>query len=704
MTYNQILEYIDKNCFTKTKNRICVSEDKIPDNIITYINHFNNLFINPTFIQKIYNFENCISKPLLCENCGLPRKFINYKQGYSKSCGSKSCATKLSFEKMLTTRNKNIKNIKNYSNNVLDITKENLKKWINENLYKSNNTLNGNKTNELKSFYNNNIEYFNTIKLYSNLLENVSWQERINIVLNNIDQKTLIKSTPKNKEELIEWIDSNLLDKNGNFDGNKTANNKNFFKENKSIFDLIDIYVNHLDKDTNLIEKIYCLKNDINHIQKCQNIHCSNDVKFNGLSYNKYCSFECSRNEQTYEIFKQTCLKKYGVDNVRKSKDIMSKYINQRIIKQKTTFKENYYNNIINLYTESNYKPLIDKDLFIAGDFEVKFKCLKCDNIYNEINWTYNGGIHQCKNCNPNKKETTQLKIFNIIKEYDDELLYNDRQLLNDGKYGKELDILSLKYNFAIEYNGLMWHSFGKDKSSKFNNYQLEVFNKNNHLSKTNICSDKGIQLFHIYETEWHKQQNIWLSLIKNKMNLSNKIYARKCIIKEVSNKEASQFLESNHLQGSINSKINLGLYYEENLVSLMTFGQSRYNKNIEWELLRFCNILNHTVIGGASKLLKYFENKFNPKSLISYANKRWSNGNLYYALDFIFLNDSKPNYFYFDTNTGILESRIKYQKHKLKNILQNFNEDLNESENMFNNGYRKIYDSGNKIFIKIYK
>ena len=133
-----------------------------------------------------------------------------------------------------------------------------------------------------------------------------------------------------------------------------------------------------------------------------------------------------------------------------------------------------------------------------------------------------------------------------------------------------------------------------------------------------------------------------------------------------------------------------------------MTFGKSRFSKNAEWELLRFCNKLGYHIPGGAGKLLKQFERAYSPKSLISYADRRWSRGKLYEALGFKLDHLSPPNYWYWK-NIENLQSRIKFQKHKLKNLLEKFDESKSEVENMKDNGYHRIYDCGNLVFEKTY-
>ena len=266
-----------------------------------------------------------------------------------------------------------------------------------------------------------------------------------------------------------------------------------------------------------------------------------------------------------------------------------------------------------------------------------------------------------------------------------------------------EIDSLSHVHKFGVEFNGLAWHSIGKSTSTPFDNYLQEPEFRLKHLNKTQLVERKNYQLFHIFEDEYLDvgKRKIWESVLKNKMGISNRIYARKCTVKELPSLEANQFIEMNHLQGKCVASIRLGLYYNNELVSIMTFGKSRYNKSTQYELIRFCSKLNTTVVGGASKLLKYFERNYSPSSIVSYANRRWSAGSLYETLGFEFLHNSAPNYFYFRGNdSSELHSRVKFQKHKLKGKLDVFDPNLTETQNMYNNGYRKIFDSGNKVYV----
>ena len=242
------------------------------------------------------------------------------------------------------------------------------------------------------------------------------------------------------------------------------------------------------------------------------------------------------------------------------------------------------------------------------------------------------------------------------------------------------------------------------------NNYHL--LNKNRHLEKTIKMEEQGYQLFHIREDHLlcPLKKDIWKSVLLNKCGFSNKIHARKLQVVNLNGYQdfVKEFLEENHLQGSCPASIKLGLQDPETgtIYSIMTFGKSRLDKNIEYELLRFCKLRYHNVRGAASKLMSGFEKYYKPDSIISYANRDWSQGNLYKAIGFKYSHIAEPNYFYIDNNFNIIK-RQQAQKHKLKTFLESknlvFNENLSERDNMINNGYRIYYDTGNLVYHKKY-
>jgi hypothetical protein len=209
---------------------------------------------------------------------------------------------------------------------------------------------------------------------------------------------------------------------------------------------------------------------------------------------------------------------------------------------------------------------------------------------------------------------------------------------------------------------------------------------------------DRGISLFHIWEHDWAEKPDILKSMVLSRLGQSGKIHARKTKVVEVDAASSKRFFEQSHLQGSVHAELNLGLVYGEDLVGIMSFGKSRFNKKYQWELLRFASKLNYTIVGGASKLLSFFTRTRKPTSLISYADMMYSNGNLYKNIGFSEVARTKPGYHYTSDYVTVF-SRHKFQKHKLKKILPIFDETLSEQENMNVNGFDRIWDCGQLVF-----
>lgn len=244
----------------------------------------------------------------------------------------------------------------------------------------------------------------------------------------------------------------------------------------------------------------------------------------------------------------------------------------------------------------------------------------------------------------------------------------------------KEIDIYIPEISLGIEINGIHWHS---------DQYKDSTYHKN----KTEKCIENNIELLHFWDIEVLEKFNIIVGIIKSKLGLNQKLYARKCEVKEVNSKIAKEFIIKNHIQGWVNAKLYYGLYYNNQLVSIASFSKPRYNKNYDWELIRFCSCIGITVVGGLSKLL----NRING-SIISYANRRWSLGNVYEKCGFKLINTTKPAYFYY--KGSIIYNRVRFQKHKLKNM-EHYSSDKTEQEIMKLNGYKRIWDCGQLVYIK---
>jgi hypothetical protein len=291
-----------------------------------------------------------------------------------------------------------------------------------------------------------------------------------------------------------------------------------------------------------------------------------------------------------------------------------------------------------------------------------------------------------CPKC-ATKVSKDEQELFDFLSGYVD-VVQGSRTIL---KSGKELDIFIPSKNLAVEFNGLYYHS------DKFRT-------TNYHLNKTKECEDLGIRLIQVFEDEWKDKKDIVKSRILSILGkTTNTVFARNTEVREVPTKEAMQFLKDNHIQGAVGSSVKVGLFNGKELVSLMTFGEVRKSlgsvkKDGVFELIRFCNKLNTNVVGGASKLLKHFEKNYEVENIISYADKRWSNGAMYDKLGFDFKHLSKPNYFY--TMGNKRESRFGYRKDVL--IKEGFDKDKTESQIMLERGFNRIYDCGSLRFEKL--
>jgi len=289
---------------------------------------------------------------------------------------------------------------------------------------------------------------------------------------------------------------------------------------------------------------------------------------------------------------------------------------------------------------------------------------------------------HRCYKCNSSLQE---LEVIDYVKSITNDVIERDRSILAP----KELDIVIPSKKIDIEYCGLYWHS------------ELAGKDKNYHLDKLEACIKKGYRLITIFEDEWLFKKDVVKSKLKNIINAEpfNRIFARKCVVSEIDTKTASIFCKSNHLQSYGKSLIKLGLFHNDMLVSAMTFSKpsiakgSKQATGNEWELNRFCSEPNYLVVGGASKLLKYFERNYNCAHLFSYADRRWSNGNLYEKLGFNLVSNTQPNYWYIKDKKRIHRFSLRKKKEEPKNITE---WQIRQSQ-----GWNRIWDCGNLKYEK---
>lgn len=402
----------------------------------------------------------------------------------------------------------------------------------------------------------------------------------------------------------------------------------------------------------------------------------------------------------------QTNLTKYGVTNVAQVPEVRAKIENtikqryntpvftqseawqRQVVTDPTKLEEfNKFKQDVRGYLESLTTPPTLQELSIklgvkdstVGQYILQNDCTQL------VKYVYS---------NMEEEVTTFIQFIS-----DTEIIRNTFKIITP----YELDIYIPEYKLAIECNPTSTHNCS---FSMFGTKQ-NVMNKNYHKMKSKLCAEKGIQLFHIFGYEWTHKRNIIESMLRNLLHKNlNCVYGRNTHVEIVKSTEAYKFLQENHRQGKCLSSINLGLYTEaKELVSLMTFGKVRDTigrdsstvSNTEFELLRFCNKLNTTVMGGASKLFKYFCNNYTFSSIRSYSDVAHTSGNLYKVLGFKQIRESGPGYMWVNVKTDEAYHRANAQKRNIVKFLQDDSINLQDTEQkiMEEHGFVWVFDSG---------
>jgi len=341
---------------------------------------------------------------------------------------------------------------------------------------------------------------------------------------------------------------------------------------------------------------------------------------------------------------------------------------------------------------------------YISYNEPFKVRHRKCENEYSVTVTNFKAGC-RCPKCNTfNNVSNLEKEVSSFIESfYSKEISLSNRKIL---KNSKQIDIYCPEDKIAIEVDGLYWHS---DNQKLF-----EPKDKNYHLNKTLECQEKDIRLIHIFEDEWLYKKDIVKSKLKHilKCNELPKIRASKCFITELESSIKDQFLEENHIQGKDKAFIKLGLWYpindeEDRLVAVMTFckprkslGQSKSNKKqYDYELSRFASDIEFRVYGAFDKLFNYFKENYEWKSIITYADRRWSVGGVYEKTGFELDHISNPNYWYCRWNERY--HRYGFRKSELKKKFPEYYDDnLTEFEIMEKvPNFAKIWDCGNLVY-----
>jgi len=346
----------------------------------------------------------------------------------------------------------------------------------------------------------------------------------------------------------------------------------------------------------------------------------------------KYGADNPMKNSEICQYSKKQCLKKYGTENAGWTEISKEKIIRTNLERYGKEFHLSKYKYTSNF---SFSKIANDKELLkeFLSSLPEKPTLKQLSEMF-KIDYT--SVQKKIKKMKLEKyisflsgKSYFELEILEFIKTFATfEILERNRNILN----GLELDIYIPEKRIALEINGGFWHS------SEFKEKQY-------HQKKSIACEKMNIRLIHIIDSQWKYQKDIIKSIIKNALGFTDrKLYARNCIIREISSKDCGLFLNENHLQGFAPSRYYYGLFYKDELVQVMTFNNSFKTKGYDSELTRNAIKLNTNIIGGTEKLFSYHIKSTKPKSIISYVDFNIFNGISYKKLSFEEKHLTKPN------------------------------------------------------------
>lgn len=391
-----------------------------------------------------------------------------------------------------------------------------------------------------------------------------------------------------------------------------------------------------------------------------------------------------TQTEEVIQKRKNTCIERYGTPGAPKSKSFYAKTIlDETKVDEYLAFKNNPEEYIKKRYSD---KPSVYTLMHDLGCTETPVYDILIE--------------HNCSDMIIHSYSLIEDEVFNFIINLipDIKILRTYRGLITP----YEVDLYLPEYSLAIEINPAATHNSSvglfEDKPKPYKYHQM----------KSKMCKDKNVFLFHIFGYEWKSKPEVIKSMLLNLLGKTRyKFGGRDTYVCELTYFDSKEFLNYNHRQGNSNSKIRLGLRLKSNdeLVSVMTFGKlrstlgksSNSSLQCDWELVRFCNKLNTSVVGGASKLFNYFIQHYHPNRVVSYSDIAHTKGTLYRNLGFVYIHTTDPNYFWTtDYDTKYL-NRVKTQKRNLKSLFKDDDLDLTKSEKqiMEEHGFVRTFDCG---------
>jgi len=429
--------------------------------------------------------------------------------------------------------------------------------------------------------------------------------------------------------------------------------------------------------------------------------HCQKPTKYLdfGRAYAKFCSTRCTANsaqvtakKETANIikygvkhysstnefkqkFQSTCIAKYGVANPGQIIEKMS----QRSRQKQLTF----YTYIISKVSEFAIPKFDFDDYTHVRDKELEWECTGCHNSFSSSLF---GRLPKCTVCFPPTAPGGQSSIekdviAEVRKFYSGEIIENSRKIIPP----KEIDIYFPIEKFAIEINGIYWHS--NDRLSS-----------NYHYEKFKMCNSAGITLLMITDDEWTNHKELVCAMIKHRLKLTTQtIFARKCTVREIESSVAKHFLEQTHIHGYSKASAHFGLFHHDQLCAVLScMKKNRFSNSAHVVEIVRLSFGPASVPGALGKFVKEISKKYKNHDIVTYADLRYGTGAVYNNNKFTETHVTSPGYWYYVN--GRMYHRLSWTKKKL--VAMGFDSNKTEEVLMREIGAIKIFDCGHKHFI----
>lgn len=462
---------------------------------------------------------------------------------------------------------------------------------------------------------------------------------------------------------------------------------------NISKLDLIDFYITKNNSFSETAAHFNISESSLLQLIKfydCKKPKAISNVLSEQTKETRYGSTTYNNREQAVK----TCLDKYGVENPAQVSSFMNSAYDTKCIRYGHTNPNNW---IQGHQTRIQNSGSIEESYKITSKHR-KQSCIetygvdntaKLESVKNKIKLSLKETFQErygvdCYWLTEDAIRSTGSKHSSFNESFASLLDRNEIMYVRETRVGNFIYDFQVD-NYLIEINPTPTHNV------TWSPFSSQGIDRDYHERKTLCAEQHGYRCIHIWD--WDDKQKVIDLLLKQRL----KLFARKCVIKNVSYKAAKEFTETYHLQGYAKDSIRLGLYYLDKLVSLMTFGKPRYSQKFEYELIRYCSSCN--IIGGAEKLFNYFIEHYKPQSIVSYCDRSKFQGNVYTRLGFVYKNTTPSSHWY----------HLQSHKHILESLLMSrgfdqlfgtsYGKGTSNKQLMIDHNFLEVVDAGQSVF-----